>query len=350
MGSAGENGGSKSDGVQRVQELSLPTTNGNHTHRHDSNPNVNQIIMAAAALISRSDMSPPSAHKPTKRKTSEGAGGGGGLGVGSGTGSSSGVGTGAVADEGGVQVPIAASKKLRLDAENEGFEKIPALSALAQTPGSIMEIGGTAVKFTMSNENTRVRFEGPVKLTPLQRSHRMRLNKKLIPFHESDIGKQVHIEFTPQFVLSLLHKTLIEKGALGGHVMDVGGVMGGQLPGYSDLGYLQGTILPVAGIMPAPSEVNLNTYQIHAAYASVLQNRAQFGQQTGSGGAPLLPFATNGNGTSTVTNVVNGNVVTASSYPLPSHSSPSSPPSYSASYANMQGSMNGGQQSFYQQR
>eukprot|EP01031_Cornospumella_fuschlensis_P033755 gene33755-40844_t len=323
--------GVTSDAAPRVQE-SPASANANSSNKYESQSNVNQIIMAAAALISRHDMSPPFAHKPTKRKSGDGPG-------------TAGVG----GDEGGAQMTVAASKKLRFDAENEAFERIPALSALASPPGSILEIGGTSVKYTMSNENTRVRFEGPVKLTPLHRSHRIRANKKLIPFHESDIGKQVHIEFTPQFVLSLLHKTLIEKGALGGQGMNDGSMIGGQIEGYGDMSYLQGTVLPVAGIMPAPSEVNLNTYQIHAAYASVLQNRAQFGQQLPAGGMPILTFGA-GSNASTVTNVVNGNVVTASSYPpVPNHSNSSPTPGYNASYAGIQGSMNGGQL-YYQQR
>eukprot|EP01034_Spumella_vulgaris_P021649 gene21649-27689_t len=73
----------------------------------------------------------------------------------------------------------------------------------------IVDIGVTQVQCDLNMESQRLQFSGPVQLAPLQRKKlRPNVTRKVVPLMEPDIGSNFSIEFIPQFILSILHKSL----------------------------------------------------------------------------------------------------------------------------------------------
>eukprot|EP01039_Chlorochromonas_danica_P006816 gene6816-7529_t len=185
----------------------------------EDDPNVQQVIMAAAALIS-------------SRSTGSG-GGGGGVGMNgtdmvnkSSSHSKRKISSHASLDSLPLQayhpsIAAVTGKRTRPEDEeaNELAQEIslsgPSLAAaLASRSMTTVfpEVGSTTVRYNAMYDNSRNQFVGPVQLAPLQRRKlRQGVGRKVVPLMEPDIGSHFQIEFTPHFIMTLLHKSLIEK-------------------------------------------------------------------------------------------------------------------------------------------
>jgi hypothetical protein len=79
-------------------------------------------------------------------------------------------------------------------------------------------LGNTIVCINYHDDNEKLPFLGPVQLAPLQR---MKLRgvgpRRVVPLMEPDLSSQFHIEFTPAFITSLLHKSLVDRHAVSSH-------------------------------------------------------------------------------------------------------------------------------------
>ncbi len=78
--------------------------------------------------------------------------------------------------------------------------------------GPLLEVGATKVQHNPRYENQKYQFSGPVQLAPLVRKKmRPNANRRVVPLMEPDIGSNYSIEFIPQLIVSMLHKSLEER-------------------------------------------------------------------------------------------------------------------------------------------
>lgn len=212
--SGGGAGRSSSEGGDQVASSSSSSAPKKILNEDD--PNVQQVIMAAAALIS-----------------SRSTGSGGGVGVNgadlankSSSHSKRKISSHASLDSLPLQayhpsIAAVTGKRTRPEDEeaNELAQEIslsgPSLAAaLASRSMTTVfpDVGSTTVRYNAMYDNSRNQFVGPVQLAPLQRRKlRQGVGRKVVPLMEPDIGSHFQIEFTPHFIMTLLHKSLIEK-------------------------------------------------------------------------------------------------------------------------------------------
>lgn len=157
--------------------------------RGEDDPNVTQVIRAAAALLSRTNNG-----EKTKRKVSPGDGSDAGYQL-----------DGSSSDD---NLPKRLREETLVSSSLVAGATLPMSSAFP-------DIGNTTVRYNAQYENSKSQFVGPVHLAPLlRRKLRPNVTRKVVPLMEPDIGSHFHIEFTPQFIMSLLHRTLVEKHAM----------------------------------------------------------------------------------------------------------------------------------------
>jgi hypothetical protein len=83
--------------------------------------------------------------------------------------------------------------------------------------GPLLEVGNTKVQHNPRYENQKYQFSGPVQLAPLVRKKmRPNPNRRVVPLMEPDIGSNYAIEFIPQLIVNMLHKSLNESPSAAG--------------------------------------------------------------------------------------------------------------------------------------
>lgn len=126
------------------------------------------------------------------------------------------------------QAPSSSSGQQQAQAPSSSSAAAAAVLMGINGHGALPDIGSTSVRYNAMYDNGKNQFLGPVQLAPLQRRkhqhQQMRGSSnssssssnqgKVVPLMEPDIGSQFHIEFTPVFIMSLLHKSLVDKHAV----------------------------------------------------------------------------------------------------------------------------------------
>jgi hypothetical protein len=140
----------------------------------------------------------------------------------------------------------------------------------------IVDIGLTQVQCDLNLESHRLQFSGPVQLAPLQRKKlRPNVTRKVVPLMEPDIGSNFSIEFIPQFILSILHKSLARGDRslqdLENRILLDGGGSGGATA--TSMGLLEGG----QGILPVQEQQQGGTDSVSTVGIML------------SGTAPLIP-------------------------------------------------------------